>query len=118
MIIPLPEIPLPNEDHCRASGLDFSAQSRTSRKVFVDNICAPCAHVSNPNGRNPNVQNTCCRKPWQGRCSGEPSLLAIWISNFEHLNLFRVSCFEFRISDFGSPFGWSRSITSTCTATT
>jgi len=45
MIIPLPEIPLPIEDHCRASGLDFLAQSKTSRRVLACRMRTRCAHV-------------------------------------------------------------------------
>jgi len=32
MTIPLPEIPLPLDDHCRISDLDFLAQSKISRR--------------------------------------------------------------------------------------
>ncbi len=31
--------------HYRASGLDFLAQSKTSRRVFGCKMCAPCAHL-------------------------------------------------------------------------
>jgi len=45
MIIPLPEILLPIEDHCRASGLELLARSKTSRRVLRCNIHAPFARL-------------------------------------------------------------------------
>jgi hypothetical protein len=48
---PLPDFFVINlfvSNDCRASGLDFLAQSRTSRRVFRSNMRPICAHLGNP----------------------------------------------------------------------